>query len=66
MSSKKYCRPVLQIDVKTNEIVRKYDSIKEAIETTGVKGIWNVLACRRKIAGGFFGNTLKKRKKIYV
>ena len=63
MSSKKYCRPVLQIDVKTNEIVRKYDSIKEAIETTGVKGIWNVLACRRKIAGGFFWKYFEEEKK---
>lgn len=51
--NKKKRRPVLQIDVKTGEVISKFDSLTEAFEATGISitRIANCLAKRSKTTG---------------
>lgn len=45
--------PVLQIDILTNEILAKYESIKEVQNATGIAHISCVCRGERNTAGGF-------------
>ena len=53
--NKKKRRPVLQIDVKTGEVISKFVSLTEASEATGISitSITNCLAKRSKTAGHY-------------
>lgn len=44
---------VAQIDPITGEIIKEYDSVKEASSITGISGISNVASGRRLSAGGY-------------
>lgn len=49
---RKPCRKVIQYDKQMNYVC-SYDSITDAIDKTGIKGIANCLTGRAKTAGGF-------------
>lgn len=46
---------IYQIDICTNEIICKFDSIESASKNTNIKSqsIWRVLKCKRETTGGF-------------
>lgn len=46
--------PVVQIDIKTGEVVNEFETISKAMKVTGVKHISCVCRGKRKSAGGFF------------
>lgn len=46
--------PVVQIDIKTGEVVNEFETISKAMKETGVKHISCVCRGKRKSAGGFF------------
>lgn len=52
-SAQKKYHPVLQFS-KEGKFINEFDSIKEAIEKTGIKHISSVCRGERKTAGGFF------------
>ena len=46
-------RPVYQLDKDTNEIIKSFDSISQAIKETGITHISGVCLGNRRTAGGF-------------
>lgn len=47
------CKPIIQIDIKTNNKIKRWESIVEAKTTLGIKGIIKVCKGQMKQSGGY-------------